>query len=88
MATDADRVSPKAKTYHAGSVRDVAACELNLSGSQLVFAYACFPGAAKLLLWDLLKLWLIETSRLIPKYFQYYRLIVSPLRLCSYRLVV
>jgi hypothetical protein len=32
---DADRVSPEAKTHHAGRVRDVAACELTLSGYQL-----------------------------------------------------
>ncbi len=57
---DADRVSPKAETYHARSVRDVAACEVNLTGYQLVVGCACFLGAAKLLLWALLKLWLFE----------------------------
>ena len=58
--TDADRVSPKVKTHHAAPVRHVAACELNLSGYQLVVGCACFLGAAKLLLWALLKLWLFE----------------------------
>jgi len=54
------RVSPKVKTHHAAPVRHVAACELNLSGYQLVVGCACFLGAAKLLLWALLKLWLFE----------------------------
>jgi hypothetical protein len=49
--TGIDRVSPKAKSHHAGSVRDVAACELDLSGYELVVACACFLGAAKLLWW-------------------------------------
>jgi hypothetical protein len=59
--TEADRVSPKTKPRHAGSDHDVATCELNLSGSQLVFGCACFLGAAKLFLWALLKLWLFES---------------------------
>jgi hypothetical protein len=45
--TGTDRVCPKAKTHHAGSDRDVAACELNLSGPKLVVGCACFLGAAK-----------------------------------------
>ncbi len=60
--TGTDQVSPKAKTHHAGLVRDVAARELNLSGSQLIVGCACFPGAAKLVLWALLKLWLFVAS--------------------------
>jgi hypothetical protein len=44
LGIDPDRVGPKAKTYHARSVRDVAACELNLNGHQLVFVFACFLG--------------------------------------------
>jgi hypothetical protein len=57
---DADRVSPKANAHHARSVRDVAALESNLNGSQLVVGIVCFLGAAKLLLWAFLKLWLFE----------------------------
>ena len=52
-------VNPKAKTY-AGSVRHAPAGVLNRRGCQLGFRRAYFPGAAKLLLWALLKLWLFE----------------------------
>jgi hypothetical protein len=57
---DVGRVIPKARTYHDGSVRDAVARELNLSGYQLVAGCACLLGAAKLLLWALLRLWLFE----------------------------
>jgi hypothetical protein len=86
--TGTDCASPKAKAHHAGSFRDVAACELNVGGSQSVVGCACFLGAGRLFWWALRRLWLFEPSRLIPKYSQYHRLIVSLLRLCSYRLVV
>jgi len=58
--TDFDRKNPEARIHHAGSVRDVVARELTLSGSQLVVGCDCFLGAAKLLLWGVLKLWLFE----------------------------
>jgi hypothetical protein len=57
MEIGADRVRPKAKTYHARSVRGVPACELSLSG---YFGCAFFLGATKLLAWAVLKLWLFE----------------------------
>ena len=53
-------ISPKAKTYHPGSVRMQPHRELDPSGYQLVVGCACFLGAAKLLLWALLKLSLFE----------------------------
>jgi hypothetical protein len=52
-----DRISPE---RHPGLVHVVAERELKLSGYQLVFGCACFLGAAKLLLWGFLKLWLFE----------------------------
>ena len=58
--TGAGRVIPKARTYHDGSVRHEVERELTLSGSQLVAGYACFLGAAQLLLWAILRLWLFE----------------------------
>lgn len=58
--TGSHQANPKAKARHAGSVRHTIARELNLSGSQLVVGCACFLGAANLLLWALLKLWLFE----------------------------
>jgi hypothetical protein len=45
--TGTDRVSPKVKTHHAGSDGNVVACELNLSGSQLVVGCACFRGGGQ-----------------------------------------
>jgi hypothetical protein len=57
-AVGADRVSLKADTHYAGLVCEVASCELNLAGSQLIFGCACFLGAARLFLWALFKLWL------------------------------
>ncbi len=57
--TSTDPLSPE-KTRHAGLVGDMAARELNFSGSHLVVACVCFLGAAKVLLWILLKLWLFE----------------------------
>ena len=58
--TGAGAVIPKATTYHDGFIRDVGAREVNLSGYQLVVGFACFLGAAQLLLWAILKLWLFE----------------------------
>lgn len=54
------RLIPKARTYHDGTVRDAVARELNLSGYQLVAGCAWFLGAAQLLLWAILRLWLFE----------------------------
>ncbi len=48
--TSTDQLSPEAKTGHAGLVRDMAAREPNLSGSQLVVGCVCSLGAAKVLL--------------------------------------
>ncbi len=59
-ATGNERVSPKVVSTHVGSGRDVATCELNLSGSQLAVRCVFFLGSAKLLVWALLKLWLFE----------------------------
>ena len=58
--TGINQASPRAKTRHPGSVRDVAAREPALNGSQLVVGCACFLGAAKLLFWAFLRLWLFE----------------------------
>ncbi len=58
--TVSGQVSSKAKTWHPGLVRPMVAHGLNLSGSQLVVGCICFLGAAKLLLWALIKLWLFE----------------------------
>ena len=44
-------------TDHVSPVRDVAACELNLSGFQSVVGCVCSLGAAKVLWWAL---WLFE----------------------------
>ena len=56
--TGTGQASPEAKARLAGLVRDGAARGLNLSGSQLVAGCVCFLGAAQLVLWGLLKLWL------------------------------
>lgn len=58
--TGTGREIPQAKPHHAGSLRAMAMCELNLSGYQLIAGCVCFLGAAKLFLWALLKLWVFE----------------------------
>jgi len=55
-----DQISPKVKLRETGLVRHKAARELKLSGSQLIVGCVFFLGAAKLLLWAILKLWLFE----------------------------
>lgn len=55
-----ERVSPNVITRHAVSVRDAAARDLDFSGSQFAVGCVFFLGAAKLLMWALLKLWLFE----------------------------
>lgn len=54
------QVSPGVKMRHPGLFRPTVAHEVNLSGSQLVVGCICFLGAAGLLLWAFLKLWLFE----------------------------
>jgi hypothetical protein len=51
-----DQISPKVRSRDTGLVRHTAARELNLSGYQLLIGCVCFLGAAKLLLWAVLKL--------------------------------
>lgn len=60
VATNSEPASPGVERRHPGLVRCMAAHELNLGGSQLVVGCICFLGAAKLLLWAFLKLWLFE----------------------------
>ena len=58
--TGSGQVGPNVNTRHPGLVRPMVERELNLSGSQLIVGCMYFLGAAKLLLWALLKLWLFE----------------------------
>lgn len=55
-----ERVTPKTANRPAGPDRDAAARELNVSGPQLAVRFVFFLGAAKLLMWALVKLWLFE----------------------------
>ena len=60
MSISSGQASPKVKARHPGLLGPMGVRELSLSGSQLVFGCAYLLGAAKLLFWAVLKLWLFE----------------------------
>src|SRR5580700_12147198 len=85
--TTADSVSPEVKSYHGDQFamwlhESLISAATNWSSDVLVSwawpSFSCGPFSSCG----------FRTVRLIRKYSQYYRLIVSLLRLCSYRPVV
>ena len=60
IRTGVERMSAEAKTYRAGSAREVATRGLHLNGYQLILGCAFFLGTAQLLLWAVLRLWLFQ----------------------------
>lgn len=58
--TGAEGLDHETQTRNAGSVREKAVSELELTGMQVLVGCICFLGAIRLALWAVLTLWLSE----------------------------